>query len=70
MNGWLKSFAANRGYVYLDYYSSMVDSAGFLRKDLADDGLHPNPAGYRAMAPMLERALQDALGAGAAQRSR
>ena len=61
LNGWMKSFAANRGYVYLDYYSSMVDSAGFLRKDLADDGLHPNPAGYRSMAPLLERAVGDAL---------
>lgn len=70
MNGWLKSFAANRGYVYLDYYSSMVDSAGFLRKDLADDGLHPNPAGYRAMAPMLERALNDALGVSTPARAR
>jgi lysophospholipase L1-like esterase len=61
LNGWLKSFAANRGYIYLDYYSSLVDSAGFLRQDLADDGLHPNAAGYRAMAPLLERALSDAL---------
>lgn len=70
MNGWLKSFAANRGYVYLDYFASMVDSSGFLRKDLADDGLHPNPAGYRSMAPLLERALQDALGAPPATRAR
>jgi lysophospholipase L1-like esterase len=70
MNGWLKSVAANRGYVFLDYYYSVVDSAGSLRKDFADDGLHPNPAGYRAMAPLLERAVGDALAAAAPQRPR
>jgi lysophospholipase L1-like esterase len=70
MNGWLKSFAANRGYVYVDYYANMVDSAGFLRKDLADDGLHPNPAGYRSMAPLLERAVNEALSSGSPARQR
>jgi lysophospholipase L1-like esterase len=70
MNGWLKSFAANRGYVYVDYYANMVDSAGFLRKDLADDGLHPNPAGYRSMAPLLERGLEDVMGESAPARRR
>ncbi len=61
MNAWLRSFAANRGYTYLDYFPAVADSSGALRKDFADDGLHPNPAGYRAMAPMVERTLAEML---------
>jgi len=61
LNAWLKTFAQNRGYVYLDYYNAMTDSAGFLRQDLAEDGLHPNATGYRVMAPYALRAIEDAL---------
>lgn len=57
LNVWLKKYCAANGHTYLDYYSSMVDSAGMLRADLADDGLHPNAAGYRVMAPLAQAAL-------------
>ena len=50
------------GCVYLDYFSALVDKNGLLRKELADDGLHPNHAGYKIMAPMAERAIREALG--------
>jgi lysophospholipase L1-like esterase len=32
-----------------------------LKKDLADDGLHPNAAGFKVMAPLAEAAIQKAL---------
>jgi len=32
-----------------------------LKKDLADDGLHPNAAGYRIMAPLAEAAIQKSM---------
>ena len=32
-----------------------------LRRDLSDDGLHPNPAGYKMMAPLAEKAIANAL---------
>ena len=57
LNNWLKQFCAQRGYTYVDYYSAMVDSAGFLQADLADDGLHPNGKGYRVMAPIALNAI-------------
>lgn len=57
LNAWLKKYCAANGYAYLDYYSAMTDSAGLLRADLADDGLHPNAAGYRIMAPLAQAAL-------------
>ena len=51
----------SNGCVYLDYFSAMVDDKGLMKKDLADDGLHPNAAGYKIMAPMAEAAIEKAL---------
>ena len=33
-----------------------------MKKDLADDGLHPNAAGFKVMAPLAEAAIEKALG--------
>src|SRR5947209_697591 len=60
LNDWLRNFCRERGYTYLDYYGATVDSAGMLKADLADDGLHPNSAGYRLMAPLAESAIRSA----------
>ena len=38
--------------------SSMVDDKGLLKKDLSDDGLHPNAAGFKVMAPLAEAAIE------------
>jgi lysophospholipase L1-like esterase len=62
LNAWLKKFCAQRGYVYVDYFPAMVDSAGLLQADLADDGLHPNAKGYRVMAPIALNAIDRAAG--------
>jgi lysophospholipase L1-like esterase len=63
MNSWLKSYCAvaSHGCTYLDYFSAMVDDKGLMKKDLADDGLHPNAAGFKIMAPMAEAAIEKAL---------
>ncbi len=63
LNKWLKSYCgtAANGCAYLDYFSAMVDDKGLLKKDLADDGLHPNAAGYKIMAPMAEAAIEKTL---------
>lgn len=60
LNQWLVGFTRQYGFTYLDYYSKTVDSAGMLRADLADDGLHPNSAGYRIMAPLAIQAIEKA----------
>jgi len=62
LNNWLRQFCAQHGYVYVDYFSAMADSAGYLQADLADDGLHPNGKGYRVMAPVALNAIDRALG--------
>jgi len=66
LNRWLKNYCADGGCVYLDYFSAMVDSKGLLKRDLADDGLHPNVAGYKVMAPIAEAAIAQALQSAAA----
>jgi len=64
MNRWLKDYCAANRHVYLDYFSAMVDEKGWLRHGLSADGLHPNDAGYRIMAPLAEEAIAKALKAG------
>ena len=61
LNHWLKDYCANAGCIYLDYFSAMVDDKGHMKKELADDGLHPNAAGYKIMAPLAEAAIEKAL---------
>jgi lysophospholipase L1-like esterase len=39
----------------------MVDGSGLLQKDLAADGLHPNDAGHKIMAPLAQAAIERAL---------
>ena len=60
LNRWLKEYCSKNGMVYLDYFSAVVDDKGLLRKELAEDGLHPNDAGYKIMAPLAEAAIAEA----------
>jgi lysophospholipase L1-like esterase len=60
LNEWIKKYSAEHKIVYLDYFSAMVDDHGFLKKDLSEDGLHPNKAGYAVMAPLAEKVIQSA----------
>ena len=39
----------------------MVDGRGGLKAELGTDGVHPNEAGYRVMAPLAEQAIAQAL---------
>ena len=63
LNKWLKEYvAAHPDCLYLDYFTALVDDKGLMKKELADDGLHPNPAGFKIMAPLAEAAIEKALG--------
>jgi len=61
LNAWLRDYAAKQGHVYLDYHSAMADERQGLRAELTYDGVHPNEAGYRVMAPLAEAAIGRAL---------
>lgn len=61
LNAWIKAYAQREHLVYLDYYPALLDDQHALRKDFSDDGLHPNAAGYAVMAPLAQRAIEQAL---------
>lgn len=61
LNSWIKSYAAEHGYVYVDFYSAMVDARGGLPVTLSKDGVHPTPAGYAVMNPLIEAGVAKAL---------
>src|SRR6202140_2012378 len=61
LNKWLKDYCAKNRFVFIDYFSALVDERGMLKRALADDGLHPTDAGYKIMAPLAEKAIQKAI---------
>jgi acyl-CoA thioesterase I len=61
LNTWLKDYCKQNYLVYLNYYSALVDGQGMLNRQLSDDGLHPNAAGYKIMAPLADKAIANAV---------
>jgi lysophospholipase L1-like esterase len=61
LNERLRKYSAERGFVYLDYFSAMADENGMLGTGLSADGLHPNANGYEVMKPLAEEAIKRAL---------
>jgi lysophospholipase L1-like esterase len=61
LDAWLKTYAAEQGLVYVDYYSAMQDERHGLPENLSKDGVHPNQAGYAIMAPLAEQGITQAL---------
>ncbi|WP_230480864.1 SGNH/GDSL hydrolase family protein [Sphingomonas sp. Leaf21] len=60
LNGWLKDYARRTGATYADYWSALHDGQA-TRASLTYDGVHPNEAGYTAMAPVAEAAIRSAM---------
>ncbi len=61
INAWMKSYAAEKGFVYVDFHSPMKDARDGLPPSLSRDGVHPLPAGYAIMAPLAEAGIEKAL---------
>ncbi len=61
LNDWIKAYAAEHDYVYLDYFSAMTDDTGLLRAELSADDLHPNAKGYAIMGPLADAAIAKAV---------
>lgn len=63
LNAWLKDYAAKNGCVYLDYFSALADPQNAMKKELQEDAVHPDRAGYDVMEPLAEKAIAAALSA-------
>lgn len=63
LNRWMAALCRSKGWSFVDYHSAMIDSDGRLKIELSDDGLHPNPEGYKVMAPLVQKAVDSLVGA-------
>lgn len=61
LNARLRAYAEHAGTAWVDFHAAMADERGGLPQTLAPDGVHPNDAGYRLMAPLVERGIAEAL---------
>ena len=61
LNAWLSHYAAEKGYVYVDYHAALSDAQGGMKPGLSKDGVHPTAAGYALMAPLAEAGIEKAL---------
>ena len=57
LNTWMKDYAAQHKHVYVDYHTAMKDIRDGLPTNLSKDGVHPTPAGYDIMAPLVEAGI-------------
>jgi len=61
LNEYLKKYCAEKGHIYVDYYSALEDGEGGLKVPdytTATDLVHPNRAGYLEMETLLEQAFK------------
>jgi cephalosporin-C deacetylase len=61
LNQWMKAYAAERGVVYVDCHTPMSDEKHAMKSEYSRDGVHPNPAGYAVMGPLVEAGIAKAL---------
>ena len=64
LNLMLQLYAQEHNFIYLDYYSSLVDEEGGLKVPeytAANDLVHPNKVGYAVMEKLVNQAIQAAL---------
>ena len=59
-NELIEKYCTASGATFLDYYSAMANRDD-LKKELTDDGVLPNDAGYRVMARLAGQAIAAAL---------
>lgn len=61
LNKRLKQYTDNNKLIFVDYNTAMRDSKGGMREGLSKDGIHPIPAGYAIMEPMIKNAINKTL---------
>jgi lysophospholipase L1-like esterase len=58
LNAWLKTFAAEEGVTLVDYHAALANADGLhYAEGLTGDGVHPAPAGFAVMQPLVESVL-------------
>jgi lysophospholipase L1-like esterase len=60
VNKWMQEYCLRNHYVYADYFTPLAQG-GMMDPTCSDDGLHPNAKGYRLLAPIATKALDQVL---------
>jgi lysophospholipase L1-like esterase len=58
LNAWLQHYARETHSRYIDYYAVLNDGQGGTKKNLSNDGVHPNRDGYAIMKKLAEEGIQ------------
>jgi acyl-CoA thioesterase I len=61
INAWIRAYAARKDHPYVDYHSALKDSENGFPLTISLDGVHPKPSGFAIMAPLAEKAIEQAL---------
>jgi lysophospholipase L1-like esterase len=61
LNAWMRGYAVRVNAIYVDYFTPLADEKGWLKDGVSEDGLHPNPDGYKIMGPIAAAAIEKAL---------
>jgi lysophospholipase L1-like esterase len=62
-NAWLREYAASHSLIYVDFFPVLANAENGMKAELTVDGVHPNKQGYAVMAPLVQTAIDQALGA-------
>lgn len=58
LNAWIKKFSELRGVPYVDYYAVLQDGHDRMKSNYTEDGLHPTSGGYKAIEPLIQKAIE------------
>jgi lysophospholipase L1-like esterase len=61
LNGWIHDLCDRNGYTYCDYWPVLRGTGDWLKPQYSRDKVHPNPAAYAVMGPVLLAAIDAAL---------
>jgi len=61
LNSMIRKYAEKNKIPYVDYHSQLANDKKGFKIEFAPDGVHPNEAGYKFMAPILEKIIAKTL---------
>lgn len=59
LNARIKEYADESGFMYVDYYSKMVDKNKAMTAAYTNDGVHVTEAGYKVMESIIKDAINE-----------
>ena len=65
LNKWMFLYAKDHGDTYVDFWSQLGDNQTLIKPEYSEDGISLNEAAFKAVAPVLEKRMAEALLAGA-----